>query len=172
MAQQNAVQPNPYSAPRAALDDAREEYQPVRVFSVSGRIGRVRYIVYSMGLTLIIMFLAGVLGAFLGPAAGAVVVVAWIAVVAISLMLSIQRSHDFNMTGWFSILALVPLVNVIFWFIPGTDGANRFGAKTPPNSTGVLIAVWLVPAIFIGGIIAAIAIPAYVDYSKRAEQRR
>jgi uncharacterized membrane protein YhaH (DUF805 family) len=172
MAQHNAVQSNPYSAPRAAVDDAHEQYQPVRIFAVSGRMGRARYILYSIGLTMLIMFLAGLASAFLGPAGAVVMIIAWVGVVVLSIMLTIQRSHDFNMTGWFSILTLVPLVNLIFWFIPGTDGANRFGAKTPPNSTGVLIGVWIVPALFVGGIIAAIAIPAYVDYTKRVEQRR
>ena len=96
-------------------------------------------------------------------------VVAYIAMIVISIMLTIQRSHDFNMSGWFSLLALVPLVNMIFWFIPGSDGPNRFGAKTPPNSALVLVGVWIVPLVFIGGIIAAVSIPAYQDYAKRAQ---
>jgi hypothetical protein len=57
---------------------------------------------------------------------------------------------------------------MLFWFVPGTDGPNRFGAKTPPNSVGVLIGVWIVPAIFVLGVMAAIALPAYQDYVKRA----
>jgi hypothetical protein len=76
------------------------------------------------------------------------------------------------MTGWFSILWLIPVVNLLFWFIPGTDGANRFGAKTPPNSTLALIGVWIVPAIFIIGIIAAVSIPAYQQYVERAAQKQ
>ena len=131
MAQQNVMQ-NPYGAPRAAVRDT-EEFQPVRIFAVSGRLGRARYIVYSMVLTFLIMAVAGILGGLLGPAGVAVMVVAYIAMFTISIMLTIQRSHDFNMSGWFSLLALVPLVNLIFWFIPGTDGPNRFGAKTPPD---------------------------------------
>jgi hypothetical protein len=65
---------------------------------------------------------------------------------------------------------IVPLVNLIFLVMPGTDGPNRFGGRTPPNSAGVLIAAWLVPLLFVGGILAAIAIPAYQDYQKRAGQ--
>lgn len=163
---------NPYVAPRAAVADAPEQYQPVRLFSVSGRIGRARYILYTMALPTIIMFGVGLLSAFIGAAGGALIIVAWIAVIALSIMLTIQRSHDFNMTGWFALLGLVPLVNLAFWFIPGTDGPNRFGAKTQPNSTGVLVAMWIVPVVFMGGIIAAISIPAYQDYVKRAEQQQ
>ena len=65
----------------------------------------------------------------------------------------------------------MPLVNLIFWFIPGTDGPNRFGAKTPPNSVLVLIGVWIVPILFIGGILA-VSIPAYQDYVKRSQTQQ
>jgi uncharacterized membrane protein YhaH (DUF805 family) len=168
MAQQHVMK-NPYVAPRAAVGDAAEEFQPVRLFAVSGRIGRARYIVYSILLSLVIMFFAGMAAAFLGPMGVAVLVAGYIAMFVLQIMLTIQRSHDFNMSGWFSLLALVPLVNMLFWFIPGTDGPNRFGAKTPPNSTGVIIGVWIVPAIFVIGIVAAVSLPAYQDYVKRAQ---
>lgn len=163
---------NPYVAPRAAVADASEEVQPVRIFSVSGRIGRARYIVYTILLPLLIMMLAGAASAALGPLGIAAIAAGWVAMIVLSIMLTIQRSHDFNMSGWFALLWLVPLANLAFWFIPGTDGANRFGGKTPPNSLGVLIGVWLLPILFVGGILAAVSIPAYQDYVKRAEQRR
>lgn len=171
MAQQHVMQ-NPYGAPRAAVGDAAEEFQPVRIFAVAGRIGRARYVVYSVVLTMLIMFVAGLASAFMGPAGIALMVVAYIAVIVVSIMLTIQRSHDFNMSGWFSLLALVPLVNIIFWFIPGTDGPNRFGAKTPPNSVLVLIGLWIMPLVFVGGIIAAVSIPAYQQYVKRAQTQQ
>jgi len=84
-------------------------------------------------------------------------------------MLTIQRCHDFNTSGWLSLLVLVPLVNLIFWFIPGTDGPNRYGAPTPPNSTLVVVAACAVPVlVFVAGILAAIAIPAYQDFTLRS----
>jgi uncharacterized membrane protein YhaH (DUF805 family) len=168
MAQQNVMQ-NPYGAPRAAVGDRAEQFQPVKLFAVSGRIGRARYIVYSVVVTMLLMLVAGGSVALLGAFGMAVLVVAYIAMFVISIMLTIQRSHDFNMTGWFSLLALVPLVNLLFWFVPGTDGPNRFGAKTAPNSTGVIVGLWIVPAIFVLGMVAAIALPAYQDYAKRAQ---
>ena len=162
---------NPYVAPRAAVEDSRQQYQPVRVFAVSGRIGRARYIAYGLGLQFLILALAAVLGGFLGDAAGVAIAAGWIAVVVLWIMLTIQRAHDFNASGWLAILGLVPLVNLIFWFIPGTEGPNRFGAMTAPNSAGVLIAAWIVPALFLGGIVAAVSIPAYQEYVKRAQQK-
>jgi uncharacterized membrane protein YhaH (DUF805 family) len=93
-----------------------------------------------------------------------------------SFILAIQRLHDFDTTGWLTLLFLVPLVNMIFafilWFVPGTDGENRFGKKTPPNGTGVKIMAGLAPITFvlIIGLIAATAIPAYQQYKLKAQE--
>ncbi|OAI52736.1 hypothetical protein AYO46_04615 [Betaproteobacteria bacterium SCGC AG-212-J23] len=159
---------NPYAKPNAAVAEAAEDYQEVKVFATSGRIGRVRYIAYGMG----IYFLFAILGALLSLVLGnAGMVIAWIAIMVVGFMITIQRCHDFNTTGWLSLLVLVPLVNLIFWFIPGTDGPNDYGAKTPPNGAGVIIAALIIPIVFAMGIIAAVALPAYQQYQKRAAQK-
>ena len=159
---------NPYAGPKAAVAEAAEEYQEVKVFGTSGRIGRVRYIAYGMGIYL----LFGILGALLTMVIGQVgMYLAWLAIMVVGFMLTIQRCHDFNTTGWLSLLVLVPLVNLIFWFIPGTDGPNDYGAKTPPNGTGVIIAALIVPILFVVGVLAAIALPAYQQYQQRAAQK-
>src|SRR3954470_19881804 len=166
MAQPNVMH-NPYGAPRAMVGD-REEFQPVKLFAVSGRIGRARYIVYSMLVSFVLVLPAMALVA-LSPGPGlAVLAIAYVATFVMSIMLTIQRSHDFNMTGWFSLLVFVPFANLLFWFVPGTDGANRFGAKTQPNSTRVTVALWIVPVVFVIGIVAAVSIPAYQDYAQRS----
>jgi uncharacterized membrane protein YhaH (DUF805 family) len=159
---------NPYTAPRAAVDDVPEEYQPVRIFSVSGRIGRARYIAYALGISVLFSAVGAGLSAAIGEAGN---LLAFAAILVLSLVLSIQRSHDFDTSGWLGILGIVPLANLIFWVIPGTDGPNRFGAKTPPNSVLTLVAAWIIPALFIAGIVAAVSIPAYQDYVKRSQQK-
>ena len=168
---------NPYRAPAAAVADAAEQYQPVNIYSAAGRIGRARYIAYTLGISIlfgiVIAAIVGVLAAMgAGMIAGIVSIVLYIGLFVWMFMLTIQRAHDFNTTGWLSILMLVPLANFIFWFIPGTDGENRYGAQTPPNSVLVLIGAWLVPVFFFVGIIAAVALPAYQDYVKRAQQKQ
>jgi uncharacterized membrane protein YhaH (DUF805 family)/Tfp pilus assembly protein PilE len=161
---------NLYGTPKAAVSEAAVETQPVKVFSVSGRIGRVRYIAWGIGFYFLLSIIVGVLSAMLGQAAMAALGVAWIILMlVIGFMLTIQRCHDFNTTGWLSLLMLVPLVNLIFWFIPGTDGPNEYGAPTPPNGAGVIVVICIVPVVFLfGGILAAIALPAYQDYTHRA----
>lgn len=162
---------NPYQAPGAAVADAGSETQPVKVFSASGRIGRARYIAYGTGFYFLFGAVGGVLAGMLGQVGLVLLALAWIALVVLGFMLTIQRCHDFDTSGWLSLLWLVPLANLIFLFIPGTDGPNRFGAPTPPNGVGVLIGAWLLPVVFVLGIVAAIALPAYQDYVKRAQQQ-
>ena len=157
---------NPYAKPNAAVAETAEEYQEVKVFATAGRIGRVRYIAYGMG----IYFLFSILGVLLGFAIGqAGMWVAMIGTLVVGFMLTIQRCHDFNTTGWLSLLMLIPLVNLIFWFIPGTDGSNDYGAKTPPNGVGVIIAALIIPIVAVVGILAAIALPAYQQYQTKAK---
>jgi uncharacterized membrane protein YhaH (DUF805 family) len=168
---------NPYRAPAAAVADSAEQFQPVRIFAVAGRVGRARYIAYSIGLSFLIMLVFGFIAGFAGAGGSAEVAMAamgsgYLFTFILMFMLTIQRAHDFNTTGWLSILVLIPLVNLLFWFIPGTDGENRYGAQTPPNSVLVLIAVWILPVLFVGGIVAAIALPAYQGYVKRAQAKQ
>ena len=165
---------NPYTAPKANVAGA-EAFGEIKVFSAGGRIGRVRYIGYTVGLTLLIALLMGVLAAVAGVAGGeaailTIMIAGYGLIFVVQALLSIQRAHDFNTTGWLAILAFIPLVNLLFWVIPGTEGDNRFGHRPPPNSVGAIVLAWIVPLIFIIGIIAAIAIPAYQDYVQRARE--
>jgi len=49
-----------------------------------------------------------------------------------SLSVAVRRLHDLNHSGWWILLALIPLVGdiiLLIWFcFKGTDGPNRFGA--------------------------------------------
>lgn len=158
---------NPYQAPAAPVADAGDATQPVRVFSTAGRIGRARYIAYGFGLYLLSVFVGVLAARLLGDVGAVLASVAWVAMAVLGVILTIQRCHDFNMTGWLALLIVVPLANLVFLIVPGTAGPNRFGAPTPPNSVGVLVVAWLIPGIVIAGMIAAIALPAYQTYLQR-----
>jgi len=166
---------NPYQAPRASVKDhdGDVEYQNVKLFSVSGRIGRVRYIAYTIGVGfvagLVAMIGAG-LSAVVAPLGVAVMAAAYIAMLVLHIMLTIQRSHDFNVTGWISPLVFVPLAVFAFWLLPGTEGENRWGPQTPPNRRGAMVVVFIPIMIALIGILAAIAIPQYQAYVQRAQQ--
>jgi uncharacterized membrane protein YhaH (DUF805 family) len=168
---------NPYQRPQASVADSDEpEYQCVRVFGAAGRIGRVRYIGYTVGLPLLIVGLAALVGAVLDRALGAGVTVpliigAYAAVLLAYILLTIQRCHDFDVSGWLSIVfILVPLAVLLLWIIPGTKGPNRYGPPSEPNSTLAVVGALVLPFVFVAGILAAVAIPAYQDYVKRAQQ--
>lgn len=159
---------NPFRAPAAPLDDPGTRIDGefrLNLFSPAGRIGRIRYLGYSMGLTFLISIVAGILAVVTTPA---IAPLAYLPVIYVSVMLAIKRSHDFNTTGWLSVLVLVPLVNFLFLFVPGTDGPNRFGNKTAPNGRAGVFVIIVLIGLFLTGILAAIAIPAYQDYTKRA----
>lgn len=173
---------SPYQPPRSAITPpAPARYGAIHPFSARGRLGRVRYIGYSVGLGLLINLLMAALGgvsAVLSEGGGTDLLVGggflMLAVLAVVLavLLTIQRLHDFDASGWWAALNLVPLANLALYLVllimPGTQGANRFGDPPPPNSTGVIVLALVVPIIAVIGLVAAIAIPAYQDYTERA----
>jgi uncharacterized membrane protein YhaH (DUF805 family) len=168
---------NPYSAPDAALDTGQDVlYQP-KIFSFSGRIGRMRYLAYGIGLNILLMAVMIPLGgmtASMGGEAGmsmigmVVIGIFYLATVIVSIMFAKRRLNDLNRSGWWFLLFLVPIVNLLMAiylvFFPGSGSANNFGPPPTGNSIGVLILGWMMPVVFILGIVAAIAIPSYQSY--------
>jgi len=147
-------------------------FQPVRLWPPSGRMGRLRMLAYGAGLYLAFLLVSTLLALVAGRSSTAAVVVGVVTFVAYlvgATIILIQRSHDMNLSGWWSIAAMIPLVGLIWLFKGGTPGANRWGPPPPPNGLVVRIIGWLVPIFFVVGLVAAIALPAYVDYTKRAQ---
>ncbi|VAW99730.1 hypothetical protein MNBD_GAMMA22-2905 [hydrothermal vent metagenome] len=187
---------NQYQAPSSNVETAPStEYGTVNWLSASGRLGRIRYIAYSFGLSFAAMIVIGIAMALFGAglsmfagggeAANAgmgigamvfmlVIGVLYIGVIVVSIMLVIQRVHDFNASGWLCLLYFVPLVNLVFFllliFLPGTDGENQYGLKTPPNGASTIIVILIALLIPVMGILAAISIPAYQGYVEAARQ--
>ncbi|MFV0455101.1 MAG: DUF805 domain-containing protein [Pseudomonas sp.] len=170
---QNAT--HPYATPRAQVAEPMPAYGELRAFSLQGRIGRLRYLAWSMTLSVAALALLAVAGiGFAISQVLGVVLFAMIGIgfVVVSVQIGVQRLHDIGWSGWFLLLNLVPAVGSFFPLVmllyPGQADANRFGPPQPPNSRAVkiLAALWLlVPVI---GILAAIALPAYQQYLYRA----
>ena len=173
---------DPYATPET-LDDApvTQETSEPKLFSLSGRIGRLRYLAYSVVYNLIfygLVMVAGALGAFAENnqvvlmLVGVIAIILTIGAVFAGLVLVARRLNDCNASGWFCLLMLVPLANLLLGlfllFMPGTKGSNKYGAKPVPNTAPVIIGALVFP-FFIIGIVAAVAIPAYSEYVARAE---
>jgi len=167
---------SPYAPPQAHVGDELPEFAELKPFTTEGRIGRVRYLGWSMALFLVaIPIFLLVAGAFaisqtLGMLLAAVVFIAY---AIVGVMMGVQRLHDIGWSGWLMLLNIVPVVGSVFpllmMLIPGNDGANRFGPPPPPNSRGVVALAWsMVIAPVVIGILAAVAIPSYQQYVERA----
>lgn len=193
---------NPYQSPAAdisalANQGAFDESNP---FSPKGRFGRLSYLAWGILLYIPIWVGSMVIGVMAGingdPAQAMAVPVAMLVLMALysiaMVLFTIRRLHDFNASGWWTLLFLSPMVvpftlrtpedmantmwllipavvlSLVFWLIlmlrRGTEGANRFA---PPRITRG----WEKVLGYIGiglmvlaaiGIIAAIAIPMFM----------
>ncbi len=165
---------NPYNAPAAELDGGNDELYSPSIFSFNGRIGRLRYLAYGVGtMFLLMLVMVPLIGAsaFMGGEAGMSTIgiifmlVVYAAMIVLSVMFGKRRLNDLDRSGWWFLLSLVPVANLLLSiylvFFPGTDGGNNFGPAPEANSLGVLILGWMMPALFILGIVAAVAIPQF-----------
>lgn len=167
---------NPYTPPLAEVSDvppATTGYSQPKVWSASGRIGRLRYLAY-LTVAALVMYLglgAIMLLAMTGASglAIALMVLIYIPFIVLSVLLLIQRSHDMDWSGWTVLLAFIPFAAFIWLFKAGTPGANRFGNPPPPNPLSVKILGLVGPVIGFIGVLAAISLPAYQGYTQRAK---
>ncbi len=154
---------NPYAAPKAAVSDVEDtqEVQEIRMWSADGRIGRLRYLAYGFGSSMIVGAISGGMAAVMDPSTAATLtLVLYIPLLWFAVITGIKRSHDMNWTGWTVLLTIIPFVALIWIFKAGSEGNNDYGAPPPPNTTGVKILALTLPIIAIVGIVAAILIPA------------
>lgn len=165
---------NLYSAPTVDLsgDDSKDATYEPRMMELRGRIGRLRYLAYCFPLLFLTASIAGALTVFL-PKNSFMTLVAYSPMLAVTLNYVIRRLHDMDHSAWLSILMLIPFINGLFglWllFARGTEGRNSYGAAPSPNTRGLIVFAFVVPGIFIIGILAAVAIPAYSQYTKKAK---
>lgn len=125
-----------------------------------GRLGRVRYIAYSLGTVVALALFMGVTGyvALSLPVAGGRLLLSMTAVLnyylllpLVMVVLTIRRAHDFNYRGWLAFLLLVPVINLLFWVIPGTRGGNTYGEAPAPNTLSAMLVALILPVLLLGG---------------------
>lgn len=175
---------NPYAAPKANLATPDSgEVDTTSPFSPKGRFARSTYIAYSFGSMFVIWLLvAAVAGtgfartgaSGMGAGAAIATLIAYIAMLVVGTIFGIRRLHDISWSGWWMVAMYIPIVNLVLavpmLFFRGTAGSNQYGPPRPPRTLHLVLA-WLLGFIPVVGILAAIAIPAYVDYSKRAKAK-
>ncbi|HRK56447.1 MAG TPA: DUF805 domain-containing protein [Burkholderiaceae bacterium] len=176
---------NPYAPAQAQVADVAitaEPSQPVGLWTARGRVGRLRLLAFNSAAYLIFWLLmgltAGVTVAFVGgrDAVGVGAFIIMLAMGAVFFVFSalqlIKRCHDLNWSGWLWLLAILPIVNLIFvlmlLLIPGKKTANRYGPPPPPNRPVHWVLGSVVPVMVFVGLLGAIAIPQYQAYLERA----
>lgn len=96
----------------------------IRTFlSTKGRLGRRKYLLYCITL----LSLALLVGSLSDKQ-----IFTWVIFILYSLFIiqTIKRMHDINLSGWWTLLVLVPVVNILVgvWALvkKGTNGKNKY----------------------------------------------
>ncbi|POF40073.1 hypothetical protein B0D71_21595 [Pseudomonas laurylsulfativorans] len=178
---------SPYAPPRAPVGEAVAEFATLKPFSFDGRIGRLRYLAWTLVLTAVLSAVCGVFalvalaliaadstaGLILG---GLLALTLFVGFAFVSIQITVQRLHDIGWSGWLWLLNLVPFVGSFFPFVvmvvPGNELANRYGPPPPPNSTAVkvLSSLWLVViALILVGALAGGLSAIQEEYENAAQ---
>ncbi|WP_285419352.1 DUF805 domain-containing protein [Pseudomonas sp. efr-133-TYG-5] len=167
---------SPYAPPRAHVGETQAEFSILKPFGVEGRIGRLRFLAWSMVLSLVTMPIIGVfaligLGLVSADSTTGLIIggifafFLFLGFMIVSIMFSVQRLHDIGWSGWLWLLNLVPFLGSFFplvmMVVPGSNVANRYGPPPPPNSTAVkvLCSLWIVVIglFFVGAMVGGIS---------------
>ena len=162
---------NPYAAPQAELGLAPEPAGTPRLPAWNGRIGRLQFMAYCLlgvAATALYVVLGVVLLEVLGmlmdehgalrPRATQGLNVSTLLLFGLAIVTAVRRRlHDFDVSGWWTLLLLLPLFQFVFLIYlvvaPGTPAANRFGPPAAPASMRVK-AVLAIGCLLLGWLIA------------------
>ncbi|QYF95440.1 DUF805 domain-containing protein [Massilia sp. PAMC28688] len=165
---------NVYAAPNADFSLPSGDVDDTQIFA-SGRIGRIRYLAYLSAVYILTSFAVGIMTAMLGAdsiAAGILLIINVVITLGAYIYFARRRLHDTGASGWMLLLSLIPLINFYFLYLTvfkrGDASANEYGAPPRDNERWMYWVGLILPIIVIVGILAAIALPAYSDYTKRA----
>lgn len=167
---------SPYAPPRANVGEQLTAFATLKPFSVEGRIGRLRFLAWTLVLSLVTLPIVGVfaligLGLVSSDSTTGLIIggifafFLFLAFVVVSILFTVQRLHDIGWSGWLWLLNFVPFVGSFFplviMVVPGNTGANRYGPPPPPNTTAVkvLCSLWvvLIGLVFVGAMMGGIS---------------
>ncbi|WP_338847175.1 DUF805 domain-containing protein [Massilia sp. W12] len=134
---------NFYKSPQSQL--GKTEYANLQIVALSGRIGRLRFLVYSFFLGLLGLAAEQVLSNLLpfdlllmdsavDWSVGGVTLIG-------ALILTIRRLQDVEHHPLLCLIMFLPIINLLFWLYlllaPGSEFANSYGLPPPPNPPGM-----------------------------------
>ncbi|MDO7850613.1 DUF805 domain-containing protein [Hymenobacter convexus] len=100
----------------------------------SGRARRKEYwmfVLFQFLLSIAAAVIDGMMGSSVGVGTGVLSILLGLALLVPGLAVSVRRLHDVNKSGWFLLIALVPLVGAIWLLVldvtEGTRGDNDYG---------------------------------------------
>lgn len=118
-----------------------------RYAEFSGRSRRKEYWMFTLGAVIAAVVLNIVEGAaglrgMIGPY-GPLTALFFLAIIIPGIAVGVRRLHDTARSGWWLLIALVPIIGgivlLIFYVTEGTKGANDYGAD-PKGSEGPVTA--------------------------------
>lgn len=154
---------SPYATPKATIEQGLDEVAELSIWGVEGRLGRMRFIAWSLVLMLamapamlfgtLIMQFSMMLGGFL-------LLVMALLVTVVAIQFSIKRLHDIGWSGWLLLISFVPVLGSIFQLLilvlPGSSSSNRYGAPPPANSTAIKVLFWLWVIFLLSAVLLAV----------------
>jgi uncharacterized membrane protein YhaH (DUF805 family) len=120
-------------------------FDPKFYFSAKGRIGRGTWWKANIALIVVLLFLDFLIkqaaGNDLSDFLAIILLIFNLAYCVAYLIVTIKRLHDLDYSGWYYLIALIPLIGglILFiqtGFIKGTTGPNKYG-DDPTQPTAV-----------------------------------
>lgn len=103
-----------------------------KLFSASGRIGRLEYFLTTVGVWGALIVSAVIIGLVDVPALTLIVAFgAWMVAMIVSVCAGIKRLHDFDQSGWLYLIFLIPFAGFIMFLVlifkGSSPGLNQYG---------------------------------------------
>ena len=131
---------NPYASPQGEIITPHSPFTPLTwkqiLFSFQSRIPRRQYwgahLIQFIGGVACVLIITLIAGTSQSPVALVLLVPIYIAALWAGLAVAVKRCHDRDKSGWFLLVALIPIIGALWLFIEcgclrGTEGPNRFG---------------------------------------------
>lgn len=116
-----------------------------RYAQFTGRSRRKEYWMYILLIivaTVVAMIVDGIIGMQVAGPYGPLYLIVALGTLIPSIAVAIRRLHDTDRSGWWVLIALVPLVGgiilIVFMATDGTKGPNRFGADPKTDAPAEL----------------------------------